>query len=172
MNWDNLNSINWNELNSTADWVKTLNDLMELAKSADSIGKRQQMADKLDEFADESSSDDLSTITKLDAAARKAARALRNQNIEQGIQELAAASSVYRAAVKELDAATANLKKEAGALRAEKLTAAVSSLSDTILALKNLSDVAKDGNEGALSDAIRLSIKNAQKLRSMLEEIA
>lgn len=172
MNWDNLNSIYWDNLESTADWVKTLNDLLELANGADSPEQRRQMADKLDEFADNSSSDDLTTITKLDAAARKAARALRNQNIEQRIQELAAASGDYRTAVKELDAATASLKKEAGALRAEKVIAAVSSLSDTILSLKNLSQVVKDGDDGKLADAIKQSIESAQKLRGILEAAA
>lgn len=172
MNWDDLNSINWGELESTADWVKTLNDLLELANTANTKGKRGQMADALDEFADNSSSDDLTAITKLDAAARKAARALRSDNIAQGVQELAAASADYRTAVKELDAATASLKKEAGALRAEKLTAAVSSLSDTILSLKNLSQAVKDENNGKLIDAINQSIDNAQKLRGILEATA
>lgn len=172
MNWNDLNSIDWNGLESTADWVKILNDLLELSKSADSKSERDQIAYKLDEFADNSSSDDLTTITKLDAAARKAARALRNQNIEQSIQELASASADYRTAVKELDAATAILKKEAGVLRAEKITAAVSSLSDTILSLKNLSQAVKDGNDGKLIDAINQSIENAQKLRGILEATA
>ena len=130
------------------------------------------MADKLDEFADNSSSDDLTTITKLDAAARKAARALRNQNIEQGLQELAAASADYRAAVKELDAATAILKNEAERLRAEKITAALSSLSDTIVSLKNLSRAVEDGNDEKLIDAINKSIASAQKLRGILESTA
>ena len=169
MIWNNLKDINWGGMESTSDWVKTLNDLLELANSADSPDKRNQLADKLDEFADNSSSDDLTTITKLDAAARKAAQALRNQNIAQGIQELAAASGNYRTSVKELDAATASLKKEAGVLRAEKFTAAVSSLSDTILSLKNLSKVAKDGNDIQLVNAINQSIESAQKLRSILE---
>lgn len=169
MNWSDLNTIIWDELESTADWVKTLNDLLELAKTADSQGKRDQMADKLDEFADHSSSDDLTTITKLDAAARKAARALRNQNIEQCIQNLAAASADYRTAVKELDAATDILKKEAVVLRAEKITVAVSSLNDTILSLINLSQAFKDGNNGKLIDAINQSIESAQKLRGILE---
>jgi type I site-specific restriction endonuclease len=172
MNWGDLKSIEWDELESTTDWVKTLNDLLELAKSADTPDKRNQMADKLDEFADNSSSDDLTTITKLDAAARKAARALRNQNIEQGLQELAAASADYRAAVKELDAATAILKNEAERLRAEKITAALSSLSDTIVSLKNLSRAVEDGNDEKLIDAINKSIASAQKLRGILESTA
>ena len=112
MNWDDLNSMDWSDLKSTADWVTALNDLLELAKTADSPTRRDLMANKLDEFADNSSSDDLTTMTKLDATARKAAQALRNQNIKQGIQELAAASAEYRSAVKELDAATAVLKSE------------------------------------------------------------
>lgn len=169
MNWDDLNSMDWSALNSTADWVKALNDLLELAKTANSPERRGLMADKLDEFADNSSSDDLATITKLDAAARKAARALRNQNIEQGIQELAAASADYRSAVKELDAATAVLKKESEGLRAEKLSTAVSSLSNAILSLKSLSKTIKDESDNSLTDAISQSIDNAQKLRSILE---
>ena len=169
MNWSDLNSIHWDDQESTTDWVKALNDLLELAKTANSQDQRDLMADKLDEFADNSSSDDLTTITKLDAAARKAARALRNQNIEQGIQDLAAASVEYRSVVKELDAATAVLKKESEGLRAEKLSTAVSSLSNAILSLKSLSQTIKDGSENSLTDALNQSIENAQKLRSILE---
>ena len=97
-----------------------------------------RLAAKLDEFADKYSGDELSLTTKLDSAARKAARALRNENIDQGIKDLALATSDYRAAVKELDVVTASLKKEASVLRVESFTSAVSSLSETILSLKNL----------------------------------
>ena len=93
-----------------------------------------RLAAKLDEFADKYSGDELSLTTKLDSAAR----ALRNENIDQGIKDLALATSDYRAAVKELDVVTASLKKEASVLRAESFTSAVSSLSETILSLKNL----------------------------------
>jgi hypothetical protein len=173
MNWSTLDSIDWDSVQTTADWVKTLNDLQGLISSADTPDKRSQLAGKLDEFADHSSSEDLATIIKLDAAARKAARALRNENIAQRISELSAASADYQAAVKEFSAASAILKKEASVLRAEKLTQALSSLTDTISALKTLSNVigTKD-DELQLATAITQASQSAQKLRALLEEAA
>ena len=124
-----------------------------------------RLAAKLDEFADKYSGDELSLTTKLDSAAR----ALRNENIDQGIKDLALATSDYRAAVKELDVVTASLKKEASVLRAESFTSAVSSLSETILSLKNLSQTLKDGDTKDLAAAITESIENVQQLRNKLE---
>ncbi len=172
MNWTTLNSIDWDSVQTTADWVKTLNDLQGLIDSADTPDKRSQLAGKLDEFADNSSSEDLATIIKLDAAARKSARALRNDNIAQRIGELAAAAAEYQAAVKEFAAATSILKKEAGVLRAEKLTQAVSSLTGTISALKTLSSVVDTQDELKLAAAITQASKSAQKLRELLEGTA
>jgi hypothetical protein len=169
IDWSNLGTIDWSENQSTSDWVKALNELLELAKSADTAPKRSALADALDAFADYSNSDDLSTITKLDASARKAAFGLRNSNIAQSIEELKAASADYRAAVKDLDAATASLKKEATLLRAERITTAVSSLTDTILALKNLSQSVKAQDDAKLVDAINQAVTSAQKLRGILE---
>jgi len=172
MNWSTLDSIDWSSVQTTADWVKTLNDLQGLIDSADSSDKRSRLAAKLDEFADNSSSDDLATIIKLDAAARKAARALRNDNITQRIDALAAASAEYQAVVKEFSAASAALKKEASVLRAEKLTQAVSSLTDTISALKTLSNVIDTQDELQLAAAITQASQSAQKLRELIETAA
>ena len=169
MNWSTLDSIDWDSLETTADWVKTLNDLRGLIDTADDKDKRSKLATKLDEFADHSVSEDLLTITKLDASARKSARALRNANIEQSIQELAAASAEYQTAVKEFSAATAGLKKEASLLRAEKFTSAVTALSETISSLKTLSQVISGDNDAKLADAINEAVKSAQKLRGILE---
>jgi len=96
--------------------------------------------------------------TKLDAAARKAARALRRDDIAARIGELQAASADFQAAVKDLDASTSGLKKEAAKLRAEKFTAAVSSLTDTIGSLKNLSQVIETDD----GDKIAAAIKDAK----------
>ena len=124
-----------------------------------------RLAAKLDEFADKYSGDELSLTTKLDSAAR----ALRNENIDQGIKDLALATSDYRAAVKELDVVAASLKKEASVLRAESFTSAVSSLSETILSLKNLSQTLKDGDTKDLAAAITESIENVQQWLNKLE---
>jgi hypothetical protein len=169
MKWNALESIDWSEFASTADWVKLLNDLLALQESADTPQKRDLLADKLDEFADHSSSEDLATITKLDAAARKAARALRLADIEQSVKELAAAAADYQAAVKELTAASASLKKEAALLRLEKFGAATASLTETISSLKNLSQVVSANDEKKLAAAIDRAVKSAQELRSILE---
>lgn len=173
MNWSTLGSIDWDSLKATAtttDWVKTLNDLRGLIDTADDMDKRSKLATKLDEFADHSySSEDYLTIIKLDASARRSARALRNTNIDQSIQELAAASAEYQTAVKELTAATAGLKKEASLLRAEKFTAAVTALTETISSLKTVSEVISDDNNAKLTNAINEAVKSAQKLRGILE---
>lgn len=172
MNWSTLDSIDWDSLETTADWVKILNDLRGLIDTADDKNKRNKLATKLDEFADHSTSEDLLTITKLDASARKSARALRNVNITESIQELAAASAEYQAAVKEFTAATAGLKKEASLLRAEKFTAAVTTLTETISSLNAVSQVISGDNDVELADAINEAVKSAQNLRGILETIA
>ena len=169
MKWEDLGAIEWSVPESTADWVKLLNELLELSKSADTSQKSSNLADALDSYADNSSSDDLSTITKLDASARKAARALRLADINQRIKDLEAASADYRATVKELDAATASLKKETRLLRAEKVTAAVGALTDTVLALNQLSQTLTEEESTKLRDAIQQTVKTAQKLRTILE---
>lgn len=169
MNWSTLDSIDWNSLETTADWVKILNDLRGLIDTADDNDKRIKLATKLDEFADHSVSDDLLMITKLDASARKSARALRNANITESIQELAVASAEYQTAVKEFTAATAGLKKEALLLRAEKFTTAVTALTETISSLKAVMLVTSSDNDEKLVDAINEAVKSAQKLRGILE---
>jgi hypothetical protein len=169
MNWEGLHAIDWDALESTEDWVKMLNALLGLVESADTAGKRDRLARALDDFADHSTSDDLHTITRLDAAARKAARALRRTDIAAGVAELTAASDEFRALVKELAAAGAAMKKEAARLRAQSITSAVSSLTEAIAALKNLSQVlsAEDGDR--LPAAIKEAVNSAQKLRGLLE---
>ena len=172
MTLDDLKSIDWDELESTEDWVKMLNDLLGLVESAQASNKRELLADTLDEFADHSTSEDLSTITKLDAAARKAARALRKDDITARANELAAASGDFQAALKTLDAASADLNKAAARLRAEKITAAVSSLTDTIGSLKNLSQVLETEDGDKIAAAIKEAVQSAQKLRTLLEKPA
>jgi hypothetical protein len=172
MNWNALDSIDWESLETTEDWAKTLNDLRGLIDSADNKDKRAKLAAKLDEFADHSVSDDLVTITKLDTSARRAARALRSSNVSERIQELSAASKEYQAAVKEFSAATAGLKKEASLLRAEKVTEAVRALTATISSLKTLSQVVGDGNDAKVGDAISEAVNAAKKLRDILERPA
>lgn len=167
--WNNLETMDWSLFQTTADWVKLLNDLLELTNSADTAEKRDRLADALDNFADNSRSDDLTTITRLDAAARKAARGLRASNIAESIAELKSASLDYRVAVKEFDAVTAELKKETRLLRAEKVTAVVSALTDTVTALNNLSESMSDQDDAKVIDAIKQTVRSAQKLRGILE---
>lgn len=63
------------------------------------------------------------------------------------------------------DEATKSLKKEASLLRAENLTSAVSSLTDTINSLKNLSQSITSEDGSQLADAITQAVQSAQKLR-------
>lgn len=164
-----LDSIDWSTFETTADWIKLLNDLLGLIASAGSA-ESAQLADKLDEFADHSTSEDLATITKLDASARKAARALRDKDVTQRIQELSAASADFQSAVKSLSAATATLQKEAAVLRLEKIDAAATSLTSTISSLKSLALAIDSQDEKALMDTIMQTIKSAQSLREILEK--
>jgi 5'-deoxynucleotidase YfbR-like HD superfamily hydrolase len=170
MNWDMLDAIDWESHTTTEDWVKTLNGLQSLIATADTSEKRTALADKLDEFAENSTGGDLATLVKLDRAAWKAALALRNDDTDARIRELEAASGDFKAAVKDFSAATAVLKKEASLLRAEKFTAAVTSLTDMISAVKNLTQVAEDDEDEALVKAVEQVVKSAQKLRGILEE--
>ncbi len=169
MTWDEIAGIVWPEGEPTAVWAATLSALLELAKSANTAEKRNLLADALDSFADNSSADDLTTIAKLDLAARKCARSLRGINIVDAVEALKASSAVYQTAVKELDVAVAGLKKEAKALRAEKFNAAVVSLTDAIAALKNLGSAVKAQDAAKLKDGISSALISAQKLRDILE---
>ena len=172
MKFEDLGSIDWDAFASTADWAKLLNDLMDLAQIATGNAQRDELADRLDEFADHSSSEDLDVITKLDRIARKCARALRMESIGESIKELQAASADFRLAVKEFSAAAAELKKEASLLRAEKFNAAVSSLTDAIASLKALSQATAGDDDEKLAAAIAQAVSSAQKLRGLLERPA
>lgn len=172
MTWDDIATIVWPEGQPTAVWSATLSELLELAKSADTAEKRNVLADALDSFADNSSTEDLTTISKLDLAARKCARGLRSIDIENAVEALKAVSILYQTAVKELDAAVAGLKKEAKVLRAEKVSAAVVSLTETITALKNLGGAVKAQDSAGLKDGINSAMTSARKLRQILEATA
>jgi hypothetical protein len=169
INWDSLASIAWGSLSSTADWAAMLNGLLGLAASADSGDKSNQLADRLDEFADKANSDDLQAISKLCDAAGKAARALRSADMTQRVQELAAANSVYQEAAGTIAAATTGLTQEASLLRAEKFTATVNALTQTISSLTTLSKVARDDNNATLVAAINDALASAQKLHDLIK---
>ncbi len=169
MKWSDLENIAWDSNETTADWVKTLNDLRGLIDAADKEDKRSALAAKLDEFADRSNSDDLLTITKLDTSARKYARALRNTNIEERTKSLSAASDEYVSAVKEFSEATVGLKKEASLLRAERFVASIAALTQMISSLIVLSQAIGSKDDSSLVKAINEAVKSAQKLRSILE---
>jgi hypothetical protein len=170
MKFEDLASIDWDQFETTADWVKVLSELRGLIDQADTATKRSSLAAKLDEFADRSASEDLATIIKLDASARKAARALRDENVNQRIEELAASAAEFQTAVKELSAAAADLKKEASVLRLERFRTATAALTSTISSLSDLAKVVEDGNEAKLKGAIGKVIENAQSLRKLLED--
>ena len=172
MKFDELESIDWDAFESTADWSKLLNDLLGLAPAATDSAQRDALADSLDAFADHSSSDELDVIIKLDRAARKAARALRLTSIQERVTALQAASDDFRAAMKEFSAASLALRKESSLLRLEKFNAAVSSLTDAIASLKALSQATADDGDGPLGAAIDQTVNSAQKLRNLLEKPA
>jgi hypothetical protein len=172
MKFEDLGSIDWDAFESTADWTKLLNDLIDLAQTATGSTQRDEIANRLDEFADHSSSEDLDIITKLDRVARKCARALRMESIGESVKELQTASADFRVTVKELSAATATLKKEALLLRAEKFNAAVSSLTGAIASLKALSQATAGDDDEKLAVAIAQAVSSAQKLRGLLERPA
>lgn len=167
--WNNPQNIDWPATESTAYWVKALNELLELAPYADTPHKCSALADALDQFSDSSNSDDLATITSLDKVARKAARSLRMADMAQRIQTLEAACSDYRAVVKALDAATSSLQKEARLLRAQKVTAAVTSLTGTILTLNHLAQSVAPQEDVQLMEAIDQAARSMKKLRGLLE---
>ena len=169
ISWNTLQDIDWPATAPTADWVKALDELLALAADADTPSKCSALADALDQFADSSNAEDLASVATLDKAARKAARGLRMADMAQRIQALEAACSDYRAAVKALDAATSGLQEEARLLRAQQVTAALTSLSGTIAALNHLSESAKAQNDAQLLEAIDQAARSMKKLRSLLE---
>lgn len=173
MNFDDLPIQAWDDFKTTEQWVSLLRELRAMVQGADTQQKREILADTLDAFADHSSSDDLSLITKLDDSARSSAQALRLTNIQERMNELAAASAIFTQATQEFSAASASLKKEASKLRFEKTTAAVTSLTSTVTTLRDLvrqlSAPASPEADADLVAAINRFVGSAQDLRSRLE---
>lgn len=172
MNFDDLASIDWPAFETTAQWARLLNDLLALGAQANNADRRDRLADALDAFASKSNSIDMDIINKLDAAAGKAARALRLQNMVDNVNQLAADSPAFQAAVKEFNAVAAGLKKEASLLRAETFTAAIQTLTGTITSLNALSQAVDAGDDAKIIAAAAQAVQSAQKLRALLEKPA
>lgn len=169
MTFDDLSSIDWESVSTTAQWAKLLDALLALAPQAGTAAQRDRLADALDAFADHSSSPEFGIILKLDRVARRAAQALRGANIDDALAALEAASVEFKAITKEIGAVTASLQKEAAELRAERLRAAVTSLTDTIASLKAVSQSIGDGEDPKLAAALSQAVASAQKLRGLIE---
>lgn len=170
MNLDDLSSIDWEGVSSTEQWAKLLDALLALSPQAGNTAQRNLLADTLDAFADHSSSPDFEIIVRLDRVARRAARALRDENIDQALAELEASSGEFRAIAKEIGAVTATLQKEAAVLRADRLRTAVTSLTDTIGALKAVSQSLGASDDIKLTAALSQAMTSAQKLRGLIEQ--
>lgn len=172
MKFDQLDALDFSDVEAIADWTKLLNDLLGLAQAGGTAAQLSLLADKLDEFADKSSSDDLDAITKLDRIARKSARAMRMQSATDRVNELKSTMSDFQDVVKELNIASAALRKEASTLRAERFTAAVTSLTDTISSLKKLAEAVTNEGDNDIAKALAQAMTSAQKLRALLERPA
>lgn len=170
MNFNDLSSIDWESFSDTAQWAKQLDALLALVPQAGTPAQRGQLADALDAFATHSSSADFEIILRLDRVARRAARALRDADIDAALAELEAASGEFRAVAKEVGAVTASLQKEAALLRAERLRTAVTSLTDTIASLTAVSQSMADIDDPKLTTALSQAVASAQKLRSLIEQ--
>lgn len=170
MTFDDLSSLDWETFSGTAQWAKLLDTLLALAPQARTTVQRKQLADALDAFSDNSSSADFELILKLDRVARRAARALREADIDDAIAALEAASGEFKAITKEIGAVTASLQKEAAVLRAERLRTAVTSLTDTIASLKAVSQSIGDSDDSKLTTALSQAVASAQKLRGLFEQ--
>lgn len=170
MKFQDLASIPWDELETTTDWTKLLNLLLSLAEAPDLVDFRGDLADALDTFIARSSSDDLRAMAKLDRVADKAGRALRLANMEASVAQLEAASMDFQNVTKELTATALALAKEAKMLRADRVKEAISSLTDSVVSLKSLSDVLDPGHDTQIADAISKAVASAQKLRALLEK--
>lgn len=172
MNVDDLASIDWATYETTAQWARLLNDLLALGAQANSADRRDRLADTLDAFTNKSNSVDMDAIKKLDAAAGKAARALRLQNMDDNVNQLAADNPPFQAALKDFNAVSAGLKKEASLLRAETFNAAIQTLTSTITSLNALSQAIDAGGDAKIIAATAQAVQSAQKLRALLEKPA
>jgi len=170
VSFDDLASLDWDSFSTTAQWAKLLDALLALAPQARSSAQRGQLADALDAFADHSQSTDFELILKLDRVARRAARALREASIDAALAELEAASGEFKVIAKEIGAVTVSLQKEAALLRADRLRTAVTSLTDTIAALKAVSQSVGDSDDAKLTAALSQAVASAQKLRGLIEQ--
>ncbi len=164
-----LKALEWGNLTSTTDWIKLLSQMLSLVQDANSSTERGEIADALDKFADTSFSHDIDVITRLDDVARRTARSLRIDILAATIQSMGARTSELQAIAKEFSASSNALKKQAATLRAEKFNTAVSSLTETITSLRDLSQAVDSAKEDQLFKAIGQAVSNAQHLRNLLE---
>ena len=168
MTFDDLARIDWESIDTTAACASMLGALFGLAAGAKSPEQRRAVADALDAFADNASSDDLDALSRLDGSARRAARALRLANVSDSVAELQAATADFRGIEKDLGAASAGLKKEAATLRAEKIRTALASLNETILSLDALAMVVAAGSDKDVELAISHALDSVRTLQGLL----
>ena len=170
MTLDDIRRIDWDGFGSTAEWTRLLDDLLGLAAAATADGRRAELADALDAYADHSTSDDLDVITRLDRVARKAARSLRSDDIAASIGELQGASTEFTAIATEFGITAAGLHEQASALRGARVAAALASLTDTITSLQSLAGTADIAGREVLDAAIADAVASAQTLRELLDK--
>ena len=177
MSWqDELDQINLDprsELNQprpAAEWRDALNALRSLVSDGMSSEQRTALAGRFDTFVKNSwAVDDPDSIIRFDAAARKYAQALRLQNTQERVNALAAAASEISAAGKQFEAISAQLKKQAAELRAEKLLDAINAVNGTLNSLQALAKIVKDDVADDVKNAIQQTFDSAKRLRAVLE---
>jgi hypothetical protein len=168
---DDLTSLDWDDLESAADWTKRLNELLGLKDLAATPAERAALADALDEFARRSTAPEIDVVVKLDRAARRAARALRLAGVEQRLRELDAAVAEFDEAARQLGLVSQGLAKEAQALRAERVTAAIDALTQNIGTLKALSQTLEADLDAKVAAALAQATAASQRLRTLLEKL-
>jgi hypothetical protein len=176
MKWEELDRIDLNAPKSTAGWAKALGLLRSLAVEEITPEQRDALADRLDEFADNSFSiGDSEVIERLDRSARKMAQALRLDEITQRIDALAAATADFKAAAKKFESASALLNKQAAELRADKVLGAIQAVDATLASLRALAkamavDTPAEDVKVAIDQAAK-SVQSLQVLQGMLGKL-
>lgn len=177
MSWqDALDQINLNPRSNSnqprpaLEWRNALYALLTLVSDDMSLEQRTELAGRLDTFVTNSwAVDDSESIIRFDAVARKSAQALRLENVKARVDSLATTTDEFNAANKQFEAISAQLKKQASDLRAEKLLNAIDAVNGTLNSLQALAKAVKDDAADDDAAAIEQALDSVKKLRAVLE---
>lgn len=152
-------------------WKSKLDQLLAVAKTASESGTpaaRRKIADRLTDFAMESSPD-TAEIVELDTIALDASRTILLNNIAGEVDAIAARTATLVTLAKKLGAVGRAATETAASIRLERAHRVVDAMTELVRSVDELDSVMTDDNE-ALRKKIRALAEAALKLRTEVED--